>query len=175
MRTAFLIILLILGLSSQCQIKIDDPVGTDVSNDLKISDSLKEIDVSFMKLFRFNPENNCNQSKSLKIIYRDSISKCFDFIENLGVQKSKKIISLLNSKSTFGNENFPCFSTEYVLIAYDKNSCIIGTISISLKCNKVLLSYYNSSLEYYRSLKFSPIGLSENSRSQLIKMCHLKE
>lgn len=77
-------------------------------------------------------------------------------------------------KSTYGNENFACFDTDYAMLIYDKNNCIIGTIHLSLDCNKVNMKPCIAALNYYDNLKFSPIGLSISARKKLLSLCKIR-
>jgi hypothetical protein len=142
---------------------------------LNINNELSIKDIHYIRLFKYDINNYCNQSRAIKIIHNDSISPCFDFVKKIDATTSKNIFSLLNKKSTYGNENMACFDTDYAMIVYDKSDAIIGTVQLSLDCNKVMIKPCTEALNYYDNLKFSPIGLSIYSRKKLLSLCKIKD
>ena len=153
----------------------DDSYSVDVKGKLDLGAAISLNQISLMKLYKFDPKNHCNQSKALRIVYEDSISKCFDFVRNIGKVSYKKIVALLNLKSTFGNENYACFDTNYALIVYDIHECIIGYIHLSLNCNKAWIFPTTPAFEFYKNQEFMPIGLSASARKQLLGLLKISE
>src|SRR5687767_2303950 len=93
----------------------------------------KQIDIEkskSIKLFRFNSKNSCDQSKAVSVIYENKISTCFDYVKEIKKDNIKKIIKLLRSSASYGNEDVACFDTEQALVIYDKANVIIGYINI---------------------------------------------
>jgi len=153
----------------------DNSHSVDVKGKLGLGAAISLDQISSMKLYKFDPKNHCNQSKALRIVYEDSISKCFDFVRNIGKVSGKKIVALLNLKSTFGNENYACFDTSYALIVYDIHECIIGYIHLSLNCNKAWIFPTTPAFEFYKNQEFMPIGLSASARKQLLGLLKISE
>ena len=66
---------------------------------------------NFIKLFKFEIGHGCNQSKNVKLIFKNEISPCFVFVKNIDKKITKNIVKLLNQKTTYGGGYDACFDT----------------------------------------------------------------
>ncbi len=133
----------------------------------------KQITVSAsntIKLYKYNPQNECNQSKVVSVIYEDKLSTCFDYVKTFRMGKVKKIMKFLRALTTYGGEDVACFDTEYALLIFDKSNMAIGYINISLSCNKLISNPVITEREYYANPGFRKVGFSKKGRTGLLKL-----
>ncbi len=128
-----------------------------------------------IKLYKFNPQNNCNQSKAVSIIYEDKISPCFDYVKTIKTGEVKKITGLLRKSTTYGGEDVACFDTEYALLIFDKSNVVIGYVNISLSCNKLISNPIIPEREHYANQGLRKVGFSKKGRNTLLKLLGLSD
>jgi hypothetical protein len=123
-----------------------------------------------IKLYKFNPNNPCEQSKAVSIIYENKVASCFDYVKTIAVGDVKKTVSLLRTPTTYGSEDVACFDTDYALLIFDKKNVVIGYVNISLSCNKLISNPIITERGYYSKGGLQKVGFSKKGRSNLLKL-----
>jgi hypothetical protein len=139
---------------------------------------LKEIKAtvnSTIRLYKFNKDKQCDQSKAVTIIYENKVSKCFDYIKTIKTDDTKKIVSLLKTPTTYGGEDVACFDTDYALLIFNKQNVIIGYIDISLFCNKLISAPVIAEQEHYSKGGLRKVGFSKKGKAALLKLLKITD
>lgn len=110
---------------------------------VKLSKQIKASPTSVVKVygyFDYYYKNvaGCDSSKTASIIQNNKISPCFQYLRSFEKDDAKKIINLLNDRSTYkGPVDRPCSETHYALLIFN-NNVVTGYVNISLDCNKII-------------------------------------
>lgn len=144
--------------------------AVNTKTDIQIENDFKS--ATSFALYKFNPNNPCNQSKAVSIIKENKISECFDFIKTIKGNDVKNIIALLHNTKSYGSEDLACFDTEYSLVAFTKNK-IIGYINISFNCNKLISNPTIAERDSFVKNDIRNIGFSINGKKKLYKLLGL--
>jgi hypothetical protein len=139
---------------------------------LKLSEVLVAKKGSIVKLYKFNHQNPCNQSKAVSVVFEDKISTCFDYIKVLSTPDVKKVVQLLKSSKTYGGEDVSCFDTDYALIFFDKSNFVYAYVNISFSCNKLISKPAIPERDRLMDHGLRKIGFSENGRHNLLRLLH---
>lgn len=123
-----------------------------------------------IKLYRFDPKNNCSQSKAVSIIYEGKIADCFDYVKTIEYADALNIVKLLRTPSTYGNEDVACFDTDYALLLFDKSNVVYGYVNISLFCNKLMSNPSIPEREAWSQDGLRKVGFSKKGRENLLML-----
>jgi len=137
---------------------------------IKLAKTVDTNSVQSIKLYKFNPDNSCNQSKGVSIVFNNKLSSCFDFVKNIAPGKVKSIVSLVTSAKSYGGEDVACFTTNYSLLLLNSNNVVTGYIDISFDCNKLISNPIISERISKSNAGLRKVGFSKTSRENLIKL-----
>jgi len=163
MKIKNLILLFILFLFQSCFSQNAKTEKQEFS--IKINDNFNS--ASSLLLYKFNPNNFCDQSKAVSIIKNNRISQCFDFVKTFNGTKVKEILNLLNNEDTYGNEDVACFHTDYSLIVMNGKT-IVGYVNFSFSCNKLISNPIIEKMTSKSKDGLSKIGFSKSSKNKLV-------
>ena len=177
MNKNILIVLLFTMVLSQCQkatvenntIKNKSVVEKNKTARIKLNTAIISDSISYLKLYRFNETNLCDQSKAVSIIYNNNISTCFDYVKTLKEKKVNEFIEIIKNHKTYGAEDVACFDAEYSAVFYNNEDIIIGYTNISFSCHKLNSTPKITEMEYYSENGFRKIGFSKNGEMKLKK------
>ena len=139
-------------------------------SDIQIKDDFKS--ANSFTLYKYNPNNPCNQSKAVSILKENYISECFDFIKTISGDEVSSIIDLIHNTKSYGSQDLACFDTEYSLVALSNNK-IIGYINISFSCNKLISNPPIAERDSFVKNDIRNIGFSINGKNKLYKLLGL--
>jgi hypothetical protein len=110
---------------------------------IKLSKKIKASPTSVVKVYgyfdyHYKNVKGCDSSKTASIIQNNKISPCFQYLRSFEKNDAKKIINLLNDRSTYeGAIDKPCLETHYALLILN-NNVVTGYVNMSLACNKII-------------------------------------
>lgn len=122
-----------------------------------------------LRLYKYNPTNDCNQSKAISIVKDNKITPCFDYIRDFNDSEKELFISLIQNPDTYGNEDVACFDTEYSVLAID-SATIVGFVNISISCNKLISIPEIPARTAHAEDGLRKVGFTRIGRSKLLKM-----
>ena len=122
-----------------------------------------------LRLYKYNPTNNCNQSKAISIVKDNKITPCFDYIRDFNDSEKVLFISLIQNPDTYGNEDVACFHIEYSVLAMD-SATIVGFINISISCNKLISNPEIPARTAHSEDGLRKVGFTRIGRSKLLKL-----
>lgn len=178
MKNIQILILLMFSVTLyQCQKKNDDRRETEkhskeVKKDsdsivLNISKDISITDISYMSLYKYNEQNDCEQSKAVSIIYNGQLSSCFDYMKTIKGKGMVDFLTLVKEPKTYGKEDVACFDTDYSLIFCNKNNEVVGYINISDSCNKLISNPEIKEREFYSQDGLRKVGFSEKEKEKI--------
>jgi hypothetical protein len=177
MNKNILILLLFTAVFFQCQ-KVPVENNTTKSKSvaekykiarIKLCTSILSDSISYLKLYKFNENNLCDQSKAVSIIHNNKISVCFDYIKTLKGKRVNEFIETIKDHSTYGAEDVACFDTDYSAVFYNNKDMIIGFTNISFSCHKLNSTPKITEMKYYSENGLSKIGFSKDGEMNLKK------
>jgi hypothetical protein len=134
---------------------------------LNISKDIFPANVHYMKLYKYDEKNDCEQSKAVSVIYDNRISVCFDYVKRIEGKKVKDFINLVRNPKTYGAEDVACFDTDYSLILYNRKDEITGYINISNSCNKLISNPKIKEMEFYSRDGLRKVGFSKGIKEKI--------
>lgn len=149
-------------------LKVNLLIGQEIKLNLK--PNLTAQDTYSIQLFKISRESEpCSDQKAGSIIHGTTFSTCFKLIKKLNTGDSKKVINLLRKKETYGFLKYDCFSTDYAILVFDKNSTVIGYVNFSFICSNM---YSKPTINEQRMLSpkdMTLVGLSNKGRKGLLR------
>lgn len=131
-----LTVLLVSVVLFQCQKKAsyrEQVSSTDKKNDhrlvLNIGKDLFSANVHYMKLYKYNEQNNCNQNKAVSVIYDNQLFSCFDYVKTTNGKDVEDFLGTIKNPKSLLWEGF-CFWSE--------NKCL-GDYSFNLYIRELLI------------------------------------
>ncbi|MGR3854037.1 hypothetical protein [Chryseobacterium indologenes] len=134
---------------------------------INIGKEISIIDTDYMKLYKYDETNECEQSKAVSVIYDNRISVCFDYVRRIEGEKVKDFINLVRNPKTYGAEDVACFDTDYSLILYNSKDEITGYINISNSCNKLISNPKIKEMEFYSRDGLRKVGFSKGIKEKI--------
>ncbi|WP_343686117.1 hypothetical protein [Chryseobacterium gleum] len=161
----------------QCQ-KKDSQIEVVSSTKKKNNDSLVlnvgkdlfSIPVHYMKLYKFNEQNYCNQNKAVSVIYDNQLSSCFDYVKTINGKDIDDFLGTIKNPKTYGGEDVACFDTDYSLILYNIKDEVVGYINISESCNKLISNPEIKEREFYSKNGLRKVGFSKKGKEKIKKI-----
>lgn len=134
---------------------------------LNLGTDIFPADVDYMKLYKYDARNDCEQSKAVSIIYNEQLSVCFNYIRIIKGKKMVDFLATIKNIETYGAEDVACFNTDYSIILYNKKNEVIGYINISFDCNKLISNPEIKETEFYSQNGLRKVGFSKKGREKI--------
>lgn len=173
-NTQILILLMFSVVLYQCQKKelyTEKHSSKDKKNNdsivLNISKDILPIDIHYMKLYKYDEENDCNQSKAVSIIYNNQLSSCFNYVKTIKGKNVKDFLTLIKDPKTYGAEDVACFDTDNSLTLYNIKNEVVGYINISKSCNKLISNPEIKERHYNSKDGLRKVGFSEKGKEKI--------
>lgn len=137
---------------------------------LNISKDIFPADVHYMKLYKYDEKNDCEQSKAVSIIYNKQLSVCFDYIKIIKGKDMVDFLTTVKNPKTYGAEDVACFNTDYSVILYNKKNEVIGYINVSIDCNKLISNPEIKEMEFYSQGGLTKVGFSKKGKEKIMQI-----
>lgn len=134
---------------------------------LNISKDIFPADVHYMKLYKYDEKNDCEQSKAVSIIYNKQLSVCFDYIKIIKGKEMLDFLTTVKNPKTYGSEDVACFDTDHALILYNVKDEVVGYINISDSCNKLISNPEIKEREFYSQGGLRKVGFSKKGKEKI--------
>lgn len=82
-----------------------------------------------------------------------------------------KFLSTINDTSTYGGAVYACFEPRMGVIFYDKDSTVVGEVSICFQCNQLSSSFNIPAEDKFFKKQMSVYGFSDIGRAKLEALC----
>lgn len=158
----------------QCQKKEQDNISSKKeiikkrdNITINIGKDITATDTDYMKLYKYNEQNDCDQSKGVSVVYNGQLSPCFDYINTIKGKDMISFLTTIKNPKTYGAEDVACFDTNYSLILYNKKNEVIGYVNISNNCNKLTSNPKIKERELYSQDGLRKIGFSEEGKEKI--------
>lgn len=140
---------------------------------LNIGKDIFSANVHYMKIYKYNEQNNCNQSKAVSVIYDNQLSSCFDYVKTINGKDIEDFLGTIKNPNTYGGEDVACFDTDYSLILYNIKDEVAGYINISESCNKLISNPEIKEREFYSKDGLRKVGFSEKGKEKIKQILKL--
>lgn len=124
----------------------------------------------FIKVYRCDRlPSNCYDTKDISIIVAGKVSPCFKLLKTLDKPKTRKLISILTSKSCYKKYPYDAFTTDYSIILFNNKKAIIGSINFSFICSNLYSDIALKQKEALSPKNPNEVGLSEYGKKEILK------